>query len=78
MVQTGARKQTFIYLNQRSNNAIMHILLVTIMQDSSVCSISKKDKTIITDLDSGEMVCSKCGVVISDNNLLGLSTSCNT
>ncbi len=26
----------------------------------------KKDKTIITDLDSGEIVCSKCGLVISD------------
>ena len=26
----------------------------------------KKDQTIITDLDSGEIVCSKCGVVISD------------
>ena len=36
------------------------------MQDSSVCSICKKDKTIITDLDSGEIICSKCGQVISD------------
>jgi len=36
------------------------------MQNSSVCSICKKDKTIITDLDSGEIVCSKCGIVISD------------
>ncbi|MGC2570535.1 MAG: TFIIB-type zinc ribbon-containing protein [Candidatus Nitrosopolaris sp.] len=36
------------------------------MQDSSVCSICKKDKTIITDLDFGEIVCSKCGQVISD------------
>ena len=36
------------------------------MQNSVVCSICKKDQTIITDLDSGEMVCSKCGVVISD------------
>jgi 5-formaminoimidazole-4-carboxamide-1-beta-D-ribofuranosyl 5'-monophosphate synthetase len=34
------------------------------MQNSVVCSICKKDQTIITDLDSGEMVCSKCGVVI--------------
>jgi len=33
------------------------------MQNSIVC---KKDQTIITDLDSGEIVCSKCGVVISD------------
>ena len=36
------------------------------MQNSVVCSICKKDQTIITDLDSGEIVCSKCGVVISD------------
>jgi transcription initiation factor TFIIB len=36
------------------------------MQNSVVCSICKKDQTIITDLDSGEMVCSKCGLVISD------------
>jgi hypothetical protein len=36
------------------------------MQDSIVCSICKKDKTIITDLDRGEIVCSKCGLVISD------------
>ena len=36
------------------------------MQNSIVCSICKKDQTIITDLDSGEIVCSKCGVVISD------------
>ena len=36
------------------------------MQNSIVCSICKKDKTIITDLDCGEIVCSKCGLVISD------------
>ncbi|MFZ0894861.1 MAG: TFIIB-type zinc ribbon-containing protein [Candidatus Nitrosopolaris sp.] len=36
------------------------------MQNSIVGSICKKDQTIITDLDSGEIVCSKCGVVISD------------
>lgn len=29
-------------------------------------TITKKDQTIITDLDSGEIVCSKCGIVISD------------
>ncbi len=36
------------------------------MQNSIECSICKKDQAIITDLDSGEIVCSKCGVVISD------------
>ena len=36
------------------------------MQNSIICSTCKKDNTIITDLDSGEIVCSKCGLVISD------------
>jgi transcription initiation factor TFIIB len=36
------------------------------MQNSIVCSICKKGKTIITDLECGEVVCSKCGLVISD------------
>lgn len=36
------------------------------MQNSIICSTCKKDYTIITDLDSGEIVCSKCGLVISD------------
>ena len=36
------------------------------MQNSSECSICKKDQTIITDLLTGEIVCSKCGLVISD------------
>jgi transcription initiation factor TFIIB len=36
------------------------------MQNSTVCSICKKDQTIITDLLTGEIVCSKCGLVISD------------
>jgi transcription initiation factor TFIIB len=36
------------------------------MENSIACSVCKKDKTIITDLDSGEIVCSKCGLVISD------------
>jgi transcription initiation factor TFIIB len=35
------------------------------MQNSFVCSACKNDR-IITDLDAGEMVCSKCGLVISD------------
>ncbi len=36
------------------------------MQNSTVCSTCKQDQTIITDLDSGEIICSKCGLVISD------------
>src|SRR6266704_2500379 len=36
------------------------------MQNSIVCSMCKEDQTIITDLLTGEIVCSKCGLVISD------------
>jgi transcription initiation factor TFIIB len=36
------------------------------MQDPIVCSICKKDQTIITDVVTGEIVCAKCGLVISD------------
>src|SRR5947209_13739810 len=36
------------------------------MQNSTVCSMCKEDQTIITDLLTGEIVCSKCGLVISD------------
>src|SRR5947209_20286815 len=36
------------------------------MQNSTVCSMCKEDQTIITDLLTGEIVCSKCGMVISD------------
>jgi transcription initiation factor TFIIB len=53
--------QTFIYLNLCVTN-----ILVTIMQNSTICSMCKEDQTIITDLLTGEIVCSKCGLVISD------------
>jgi transcription initiation factor TFIIB len=36
------------------------------MQNSIVCSTCKKDQTIITDEVTGEIVCSKYGLVISD------------
>ena len=36
------------------------------MQNSIVCSTCKKDQSIITDEVTGEIVCSKCGLVISD------------
>ncbi|MGB7635979.1 MAG: TFIIB-type zinc ribbon-containing protein, partial [Nitrososphaeraceae archaeon] len=42
------------------------LLRVTIMQDPVVCSICKEDQTIITDVVTGEIVCGKCGLVISD------------
>jgi|GraSoiStandDraft_46_1057282.scaffolds.fasta_scaffold212045_1 transcription initiation factor TFIIB len=36
------------------------------MQTSIVCSICGKGKTVITDPESGEIICSNCGMVISD------------
>src|SRR6266705_5533261 len=45
--------------NNNSNNE------VSIMQKLVVCFICKSDN-VITDLESGEMVCSKSGMVISD------------
>ena len=47
-------------------HSLSTLLLITIMQDPIVCSICKKDQTIITDEVTGEIVCSKCGLVISD------------
>jgi transcription initiation factor TFIIB len=37
------------------------------MQNSIVCSICKAANCIITDLDAGEMICSGCGLVLSNN-----------
>src|SRR2546425_6845414 len=45
--------------NNNSNNE------VSIMQKLVVCFICKSDN-VITDPESGEIVCSKCGMVISD------------
>lgn len=36
------------------------------MQNSFVCPVCKRDQGIITDLDSGEIVCGVCGIVIYD------------
>src|SRR5713101_1764062 len=36
------------------------------MQNSTVCSMCKEDQTIITDLLTSEIVCSKFGLIISD------------
>ena len=36
------------------------------LTSSSVCSICKSNQKTITDTDSGELICSNCGVVISD------------
>jgi transcription initiation factor TFIIB len=37
-----------------------------VMQNSFVCPVCKRDQGIITDLESGEIVCSECGIVIYD------------
>jgi len=37
-----------------------------VMQNSFVCPVCKRDQRIITDLESGEIVCSECGIVIYD------------
>jgi hypothetical protein len=34
-------------------------------QDFLFCSIRKSDK-VVTDLESGEIICSNCGMIISD------------
>lgn len=34
------------------------------MQDSIVCSICEKDELVITDPESGEIICSRCGQVV--------------
>src|SRR5947208_15358485 len=36
------------------------------MQKLAVCSICKRNNNVITDPESGEIVCSKCGMVICD------------
>ena len=37
-----------------------------VMQNSFVCPVCKRDQGIITDLESGEIVCGECGIVIYD------------
>src|SRR5215831_7577072 len=46
-------------LDQQNHNQTTHAVR------SSVCYVCGSD-SIITDYDSGEVVCSKCGLVISD------------
>lgn len=36
------------------------------MMEILVCSICNTDKTVITDSESGEIICSKCGLIICD------------
>ena len=39
-----------------------------IQNSSSTCSVCKKDDKFVTDPESGEIICSNCGQVISDSN----------
>jgi transcription initiation factor TFIIB len=36
------------------------------MQPSIACPICKNDRRLVTDFESGEIICSNCGIVISD------------
>jgi transcription initiation factor TFIIB len=62
MVVDIALKKIFIDTSKDDNN---NDNAVSIMQKLVVCSICKSND-IITDPESGEIVCSKCGMVISD------------
>ena len=45
------------------------VLTIIIMQDPvtiNVCSTCKRSGMIVTDTESGEIICSNCGMVISD------------
>ena len=37
------------------------------MQTSIICSTCNNDQTSVTDLESGEIVCGNCGMVMLDN-----------
>jgi transcription initiation factor TFIIB len=37
------------------------------MQTSIICSICNNDQILVTDLESGEIICSNCGMVMLDN-----------
>src|SRR5215469_15916371 len=41
----------------------------SVSETSTVCSLCKVDDAIITDPKSGEIICSKCGMVILDKSL---------
>jgi transcription initiation factor TFIIIB Brf1 subunit/transcription initiation factor TFIIB len=34
---------------------------------SPICSLCKSDLRIITDPETGETICKKCGMIVSDN-----------
>jgi len=41
----------------------------SVSETPTVCPLCKSDNTIITDPKSGEIICSKCGMVILDKSL---------
>jgi transcription initiation factor TFIIB len=60
---------THSYFTNLKSHGRRDLIIITQQQQPSValvCSICKKDDRIVTDTDSGEIICSNCGTVISD------------
>jgi transcription initiation factor TFIIB len=60
---------THSYFTNLKSHGRRDLIITTQQQQPSValvCSICKKDDRIVTDTDSGEIICSNCGTVISD------------
>jgi transcription initiation factor TFIIB len=53
-----------IFINKRKDDDVN-----SIRETSIVCPLCKNDDAIITDPKSGEIICSKCGMVILDKSL---------
>jgi transcription initiation factor TFIIB len=53
-----------IFINKRKDDDVN-----SIRESSTVCPLCKNDDAIITDPKSGEIICSKCGMVILDKSL---------
>jgi len=51
-----------ILITKSNNNIDKHFS----SENPSVCPSCKRDNTIITDSKIGEIICSKCGMVLSD------------
>ena len=63
MVADIALKKIFIDKPKDDNN---NDNTVSVIQKQVMCSICKRSNNVITDPESGEILCSKCGLVISD------------
>jgi ribosomal protein L37AE/L43A len=53
-----------IFINKRKDDNVN-----SVRETSIVCPLCKSDDAIITDPKSGEIICSKCGMVILDKPL---------